>query len=165
MNAKNSEFEVVIHIRSSDGEAHQSMYFPLVEELKISRDGNFPDEISFDDLMLNRVPVQLGSNHTFEFTTRKNTDGIEYIQYDNKIAAPNLDHFLATFTKAERLRMVKDYVNEMEERLGAFVREFGAQEIRDYLDVCHPLKDVVTEEDCDNMDDDIDNQDDCPCCR
>lgn len=140
-----SEIEMVVHIRAKNGSYHTTSYFPNVRDLLFETSPDYTGA-AFDDLLNLPVPKRYGTRQRIAFTSAPtlDVDLVEVYHYDNTIDNPNLDHFLATFTKAQRLQMMKDYIDEQESRLEKFVEEFGAEEIRSYLDTRYPQEDLET---------------------
>lgn len=104
--------DVVISIRSKDGEYHTTSYFPQVTKMLYESQRTELEEVTDTHLVV-RGRSSLGVNLDFTAITDEESEAIMHY-VDNNVAKANLDFILATFTKEERLQLCKDYISENE---------------------------------------------------
>lgn len=130
-------YKIVIHMANEDDTLSHTIVYPRVEGLDIDYvEGPSPKRAHES---VNATPITPNiENVIYSFKPLLNAEGQLCKVYDNKRATPNLDDFLGTFPKAERILMAKKYAEENEQRLESFIEEFGADQLREYLDIHFP---------------------------
>ena len=130
-------YKLVIHMVNEDDTISQTIVYPRVENL----DFDYVNEPSpcraYESVNASLITPNL-ERIIYSFKPLSNAEGQFCKVYDNKRATPNLDDFLGTFPKAERILMAKKYAEENEQRLESFIEEFGADQLREYLNIRFP---------------------------
>ena len=130
-------YKIVIHMANEDDTLSHTIVYPRVEGLNVDYTEGPSPYRAYESV--NATPITPNiENVNYSFTPIPNTEGQLCKVYDNKRSTPNLDDFLGTFTKAERILMAKKYAEENEQRLESFIEEFGADQLREYLNIRFP---------------------------
>ena len=135
----NKIYKLVIHLVDEDNTVSQTVVYPRVKDLDIEHVNETPPYRPYTSVDTAIIAPCL-ENISYSFIPISNTEGQYCTVYDNKRAVPNLDDFLGTFPKAERILMAKKYAEENEQRLESFIEEFGADQLREYLNIRFPEK-------------------------
>ena len=130
-------YKLVIHMVNEDDTISQTIVYPRVEGLDIDYMKSSLPYRAYESVNASLITPNLESI-IYSFKPLSNTEGQCCKVYDNKRATPNLDDFLGTFPKAERILMAKKYAEENEQRLESFIEEFGADQLREYLSIRFP---------------------------
>ena len=130
-------YKLVIHMVNEDDTISQTIVYPRVEGLDIDYMKSSLPYRAYESVNASLITPNLESI-IYSFKPLSNTEGQFCKVYDNKRATPNLDDFLGTFPKAERILMAKKYAEENEQRLESFIEEFGADQLREYLNIRFP---------------------------
>lgn len=130
-------YKLVIHMVNEDDTISQTIVYPRVENLDIDYMKESLPQRAYNSVNAPLITPSLESV-IYSFKPLSNAEGQFCKVYDNKRATPNLDDLLGTFPKAERTLMAKKYVEENEQRLESFIEEFGADQLREYLNIRFP---------------------------
>lgn len=130
-------YKIVIHMANEDDTISHTIVYPRVEDLDVEYVKESLPYQAYESVNATRIIPSL-ENVIYSFKPLLNAEGQYCKVYDNKLATPNLDDFLGTFTKAERILMAKKYAEENEQRLESFIEEFGADQLREYLNIRFP---------------------------
>ena len=130
-------YKLVIHMVNEDDTISQTIVYPRVEGLDIDYMKSSLPYRAYESVNASLITPNLESI-IYSFKPLSNTEGQFCKVYDNKRATPNLDDFLGTFPKSERILMAKKYAEENEQRLESFIEEFGADQLREYLSIRFP---------------------------
>lgn len=118
---------VVIHIATHDGSFSQTQYYGNVVMGEIESETT-PRKSEFEEILFGRpAHIQIGNisqDVRIRFTAEAadKSGNIVYV-YDNLCATPNLDHFLGTFNKEDRIAMAEDYVKKQRAVMEAFMKD------------------------------------------
>ena len=130
-------YKIVIHMANEDYTLSHTIVYPRVEGLDVEYVKESLPYRAYESVNATRIIPSL-ENVIYSFKPLLNAEGQYCKVYDNKLATPNLDDFLGTFPKAERILMAKKYAEENEQRLESFIKEFGADQLREYLNIRFP---------------------------
>ena len=130
-------YKLVIHMVNEDDTISQTIVYPRVENLDFEYVNEPSPYRAYESVNASLITPNLESI-IYSFKPLSNAEGQFCKVYDNKRATPNLDDFLGTFPKAERILMAKKYAEENEQRLESFIEEFGADQLREYLSIRFP---------------------------
>ena len=130
-------YKIVIHMANEDYTLSHTIVYPRVEGLDVEYVKESLPYQAYESVNATRIIPSL-ENVIYSFKPLLNAEGQYCKVYDNKLATPNLDDFLGTFPKAERILMAKKYAEENEQRLESFIKEFGADQLREYLNIRFP---------------------------
>ena len=130
-------YKIVIHMANKDDTISHTIVYPRVEGLDVEYVKESLPCQAYESVNATRIIPSL-ENVIYSFKPLLNAEGQYCKVYDNKLATPNLDDFLGTFPKAERILMAKKYAEENEQRLESFIEEFGADQLREYLNIRFP---------------------------
>lgn len=130
-------YKIVIHMANEDDTISHTIVYPRVEGLDVEYVKESLPYQAYESVNATRIIPSL-ENVIYSFKPLLNAEGQYCKVYDNKLATPNLDDFLGTFPKAERILMAKKYAEENEQRLESFIEEFGADQLREYLNIRFP---------------------------
>lgn len=130
-------YKIVIHMATEDDTLSHTIVYPRVEGLDVEYVKESSPYRAYESVNATRIIPSL-ENVIYSFKPLLNAEGQYCKVYDNKLATPNLDDFLGTFPKAERILMAKKYAEENEQRLESFIEEFGADQLREYLNIRFP---------------------------
>lgn len=128
-----SPVKMVIHIATHDGETNVTHVFDNVHDfnMALSTASAYSDDVSTRayhtpkaELSLSGIAFPLNSGQGQQFMKT----------YDNKVAKPNLDDFLLTFSKHERIEMAKAYVKKTEAEIQKTLEDLGVDILRNYLE-------------------------------
>lgn len=132
--------EVVVHVRSLDhteNHLHSTMFYPRVKNFEINTD--VPDDFATNNTTVYMQPKTLGVSVEFEAMLDDNK--YQALHVNSRVAEPNLDILLATFTMPERVKIAMEYVRAVENRIDELVNDLGADEIQTYLGEMYTGKD------------------------